>query len=151
MNIKVKKEHPDAIIPQYMTPGAGGFDLYAVEDVTICAGDLSVKVSTGLSFEIPEGWGMKLLMKSGYGSNTSLRPTLGTGLIDSDYRGVVSMMFDNVSLTTSSSGLRNHTIKKGQRMCQGVLVQLPQFTFVESEELTETTRGNGGFGHTGIN
>jgi dUTP pyrophosphatase len=170
MNIKVKKLHPDAVIPQYMTPGAAGFDLYAVEDCIIAPGE-SVKLPLGLSFEVPEGYVLYICMRSGISLKTSLRQSNGIGVIDSDYRGEVSMLFDNISAIGQSipldiSGITlfainkefehyhypegMYSIKKGDRICQGIIAPVIQATFIPSEELTETERGSGGFGHTGV-
>lgn len=180
MNIKVKKLHPDAVIPQYMTPGAAGFDLYAVEECIISPGERA-KLPLGLSFEVPEGYVLYICMRSGISLKTSLRQSNGIGVIDSDYRGEVSMLFDNTHekdlfvvknvdkgwlQVIASSGKtydisgsvvdeRNnldgtYIIKKGDRICQGIIAPVIQANFIPSEELSETERGSGGFGHTGV-
>lgn len=178
VNVKVKRIHPDAIIPQYATAGAAGFDLVAVEDVIIAPGETK-KVPLGLAFEIPEGFVMYVCMRSGIALKTKLRQSNGIGVIDSDYRGEVSMMFDNIStyrgdayhyetLTGKkiSSGTEycnigdgytrpksvnpnTYLIRKGDRIAQGVLAKVPRAAFVEVAELDETERGDGGFGSTG--
>lgn len=179
MNIKVKKLHPDAVIPQYMTAGAAGFDLCAVEDCIIFPGERE-KLPLGLSFEVPEGYVLYICMRSGIALKTSLRQSNGIGVIDSDYRGEVSMLFDNIAQpeindldlnrkeveyaqwqflhkingemekTYGIPHLKNtYIIKKGDRICQGIIAPVVQALFIQSEELTETERGAGGFGHTG--
>lgn len=162
MNIKVKKLHPDAIIPNYMTAGAAGFDLYAVENCIIYPGERA-KLPLGLSFEIPEGYVLYICMRSGIGFKTTLRQSNGIGVIDSDYRGEVSMLFDNISkphrkfffrhpphwnINANRSG--TYVIRKGDRICQGIIAPVIQANFIQSEALTETERGSGGFGHTGV-
>jgi dUTP pyrophosphatase len=169
MNIKVKKLHPDAVIPQYMTPGAAGFDLHAVEDCIIAPGE-SAKLPLGLSFEVPEGYVLYICMRSGIALKTPLRQSNGIGVIDSDYRGEVSMMFDNTLREYEDdveeynplmidnypyTGLSDvaygtYIIKKGDRICQGIIAPVIQANFIQSTELTETKRGSGGFGHTGV-
>jgi dUTP pyrophosphatase len=84
MNVKIKKMHPDAIIPSYAKPGDSGFDLVALEDVVIAAGQTK-KVPTGLAFEIPDGYEMQIRPRSGLTLNSKLRVQLGT--IDAGYRG----------------------------------------------------------------
>lgn len=152
MIIKVKKLHPDAVIPQYMTVGAAGFDLYAVEDCIISPGE-HAKIPLGLSFEVPEGFVLYICMRSGIALKTSLRQSNGIGVIDSDYRGEVSMMFDNISIVNNDVEYyaRREIIKKGDRICQGIIAPVVQAIFTESEELSATDRGTGGFGSTGAN
>lgn len=168
MNVKVKRLHPDAVIPQYATDGAAGFDFVAVEDVIIAPGETK-KVPLGLAFEIPEGFVMYVCMRSGIALKTKLRQSNGIGVIDSDYRGEVAMMFDNTSAIPSGSDdwLQTRTIdgktvfgtkapegtyiiRKGDRIAQGVLAKVPRAAFVEVAELGETERGDGGFGSTGV-
>lgn len=165
MNIKIKKLHPDAIIPKYMTTGAAGFDLYAVEDCIISPGEIA-KLPLGLSFEIPEGFVLYICMRSGISIKTYLRQSNGIGVIDSDYRGEVSMLFDNNNPDNWSNAARminnsydgstrdkcfpgSYIIKKGDRICQGIIAPVVQATFEDSQALTETERGVGGFGSTG--
>lgn len=179
VNVKVRKLHDDAVIPQYATAGAAGFDLVAVEDVIIAPGETK-KVPLGLAFEIPEVYVMYVCMRSGIALRTKLRQSNGIGVIDSDYRGEVAMMFDNISQysgdayhyetlsgETVSSGERycnvgdgymvrkevrqdTYLIRKGDRIAQGVLAKVPRAAFVEVAELDETERGSGGFGSSGI-
>lgn len=168
MNIKVKKVHPDAIIPQYMTVGAAGFDLHAVEDCIISPGERA-RLPLGLSFEIPEGYVLYICMRSGIGLKTSLRQSNGIGVIDSDYRGEVSMMFDNIRDADREQGswhpfkingesdptlegvmYGSYIIRKGDRICQGIIAPVIQANIIVTEELSTTERGTGGFGHTGV-
>ncbi|KAF6658899.1 dUTP diphosphatase [Paenibacillus polymyxa] len=172
MNVKIKCLHPDAVIPQYATPGAAAFDLVAVEDVIIAPGETK-KVPLGLAFEIPEGYVMIVAMRSGVALKTKLRQPNGIGVIDSDYRGEVAMMFDNISPTNSGfvkpylygingevtehliaepAPLFTYLIRKGDRVAQAFILPIPHVNLIETdEELSETERGTGGFGHTGVN
>ncbi|NMF00024.1 dUTP diphosphatase [Aneurinibacillus aneurinilyticus] len=166
--VKIKRLHPDAVIPRYATEGAAGFDLVAVEDVIIAPGETK-KVPLGLSFEIPEGYVMYVCMRSGIALKTKLRQPNGIGVIDSDYRGEVAMMFDNINdvpeWENMARGINNsyavetinkypsgtYIIRKGDRVAQGIIAEAPQAIFVEVDELGETERGDGGFGSTGVN
>lgn len=166
MDIKIKKTHPDAVIPKYMTAGAAGFDLCAVESCVIKPGE-SAKIPLGLSFEIPEGYVLYICMRSGIALKTNLRQSNGIGVIDSDYRGEVSMLFDNFgkthgetdTLMTINGGYEqtdygipdgSYVIKKFDRICQGIIAPVIQANFRTTEDLNETERGAGGFGHTGV-
>ena len=172
MNLKIKKLHPDAVIPKYATVGSAGFDLVAVEDVFIEPGETK-KVPLGLAFEIPVGYVLLVCMRSGIALKTKLRQPNAVGVIDSDYRGEVSMMFDNITngfvnplrilgIDGKTIFERNediepvsypegaYWIKKGERVAQGMLQQVSDAWFFEVDELTETERGTGGFGSTGV-
>ncbi|WP_188069002.1 dUTP diphosphatase [Brevibacillus brevis] len=165
--VKIKRLHPDAVIPQCATLGAAGFDLVAVEDVIIEPGETK-KVPLGLAFEIPDGLVMYVCMRSGIALKTKLRQSNGIGVIDSDYRGEVAMMFDNTHTGMYPNGAvhkygfhldgskargllyGSYLIRKGDRIAQGVLAKVPRAAFVEVTELGETERGEGGFGSSGI-
>ncbi|WP_068792823.1 dUTP diphosphatase [Brevibacillus laterosporus] len=168
--VKIKRLHPDAVIPQYATTGSAGFDLVAVEDVVISPGETK-KVPLGLAFEIPEGFVMLVCMRSGIAYNTTLRQPNGIGTIDSDYRGEVAMMFDNTNelstgatttyLSTNGEGKcvphgigfvqkGSYIVRKGDRVAQGLILPVMQAQFIVADELSETERGDGGFGSTGV-
>lgn len=142
VRVKVKKIHPDAVIPQYKTSGSAGFDLYAIEDVEIQPGETK-QIRTGLIFEIPEGYEIQIRPRSGMSLKTPLRISNAPGTIDSDYRGEVMIIAENTSIVPFS-------VEKGTRIAQGVLQKVPQAEFIEVERVSETERGEGGFGSTGI-
>lgn len=164
VNAKVKRLHPDAVIPQYAHSGDSGFDLVAVEDVIVEPGE-TVKVPTGLAFEIPAGYEIQVRPRSGITTKTRLRVQLGT--VDSGYRGEVSVMVDNTSygsglfeeglLTVSAElhptaetyHLGTYIIRKGDRIAQAVIAPVIHAEIVEADELSDTERGTGGFGSTG--
>ncbi|RAU96816.1 dUTP diphosphatase [Paenibacillus sp. YN15] len=163
MKVKIRRLSPDAVIPKYATQLSAGFDLVAVEDVIIEPGATSVKVPLGLSFELPPGYVMYVMMRSGIALRTKLRQSNGIGVIDADYRGEVAMLFDNVSRPRRKVFLRHppywnissnregtYIIRKGDRIAQGVIQRYEPVTFVEVAELSETERGAGGFGSTGV-
>lgn len=147
MKVKVKKLHPDAKLPVYATDGAGCFDLHALEsEFDILTSSLPVKVSTGLSFEIPEGYVMLVFSRSGHGFKHGIRLSNCVGVIDSDYRGEVK-----VKLHKDSTLLNQvFRVNKGDRIAQAMIVPIPKIEFVEVDELSDTERGDSGFGSTGM-
>lgn len=163
--VKVKRLHEEAVIPKYAKLGDSGFDLVAVEDVIIEPGETKV-IPTGLAFEIPPGYEMQISPRSGISRKTKLRVVLGT--TDSGYRGEVGVIVDNVNvlcedhlhgtLRTVDGGYHNtpglnyygtYIIRKGDRIAQGVISTVCDVDFEEVEELSESERGEGGYGSTG--
>lgn len=141
--LRVKKLHPDAVLPKYQTKGASGFDLVALEDVDIKAGETKL-VRTGLSVAVPEGFELQVRPRSGMSLKTNMTVANSPGTVDSDYRGEVCVIVKN------SLGSNPHVpIKKGDRIAQGVIVPVVQAEILEVESLDETERGAGGFGSTG--
>lgn len=147
IQLKVKKLHPDAIIPSYATEGAGCFDLHAIiqpgDDCFVSPG-MPLTFDTGLAVEVPKGWVMKIYSRSGHGFNSDIRLGNCVGIIDSDYRGPI-----RVKLTRDGESFNPIQFKHGDRIAQAMLEPAPQVRFVEYDELSETERGTGGFGSTG--
>lgn len=145
VRVNIKKLHPDAVIPTYAKPGDAGMDLVAVdvkEHVDSLTDETTkIIVDSGLSFEIPEGFVGLVFPRSSIQS-TGLRLTNCVGVIDSGYRGPVRAIFD-----IKDSSLSYY--QKGDRFAQIMILPYPQVVFIESEELSETERGSGGFGSTG--
>jgi len=137
MEIKIKKLHPDAVIPKYANPGDAGMDLTAV-DVSTDYGCLTYH--TGLAVEIPR-WHVGLLFprSSVYKGRQML--TNCVGVIDSGYRGEVMLKY-----TLSPTG---NDYEIGDRVGQLIILPHPKVHFVEVDELTSTKRGEGGYGSTG--
>lgn len=148
MKIRIQKLHPAAIVPKYATAGAACFDLHAcfdTEDYTARIYRNQPKViPTGLAFEIPPGHVMLVFSRSGHAFKFSTRLGNCVGVIDADYRGEVM-----VNLTRDDSDLDMLQVRQGDRIAQAMLVPYPRVTFLETEELSETDRGVGGFGSTG--
>lgn len=142
MKVKIKKLHPNAVVPQYATAGAACFDLVCVNDVMITPGREHVALKTGLAFEIPEGYVMMVYSRSGHGFKNGIRLANGTGVIDSDYRGEVMIKMHN----DGSSAL---LVTAGERIAQAMIVPVPQVELELVEELSDTARGSGGMGSTG--
>lgn len=166
MSIKIKRLHPDAVIPKYAHAGDSGFDLVAVEDVVIEPGETKL-IPTGLAFEIPEGFELQVRPRSGITLKTKLRVQLGT--VDSNYRGEVGVIVDNIAVDVygnvsqylthvdgtdyrTSELYPNDTylIRKGDRIAQGVIAPVAKMEFEEVDELSDTERSNKGFGSTGV-
>lgn len=144
MKLKVKKLDKDAVIPTYGTAGAAAFDISSLEEVTILPG-ATVKVRTGLSFEIPEGYELEIRPRSGLSFNSKIRLSNSPGTIDSDYRGEVHFILDNLMTKFPNP----YTVTKGQRLGQGIIRKVDQVEFEEVKELSSTERGEKGIGSTG--
>lgn len=143
IDVKIKKLTPDAITPTYATDGSACFDLYAVESNFV--DDIahpSALVHTGIALEVPRGFQILVFSRSGHGFKNNVRLANCVGVIDSDYRGEIKVM-----LTADSEG--SLQINKGDRVAQAQIVPNYRASFIEHEELTETSRGLGGFGSTG--
>ncbi|MCU5742928.1 dUTP diphosphatase [Bacillus cereus] len=147
MNLRVKIKRIKYVeLPKYAKPGDAGFDLVAAEDTIIWPGETKV-VQTGLAFEIPPGFELQVRPRSGMTRNTKLRVILGT--VDSGYRGEIGVLVDNTERQISLN-MKAHVIEKGTRIAQGVIAPVVTAHFVEVDELSESDRGTGGFGSTGV-
>ena len=138
VNIKVVKESEDAILPQYAHFSDAGADLYANEEVDIQPNEVKV-VSTGLKIEIPNGYEMQVRNRSGMTVKTPIIVQLGT--VDSDYRGTLGVMMYN-------HGDTPYRVQKGDKIAQAVIMPTYHGNFLITDKLTETERGEGGFGST---
>ena len=142
LKITFKKLDENAVIPSYGSEFAAGADLYSLPgDVTIAPGQ-TVIIHTGLSFEIPEGYGGFIFARSGLATKKGLAPANKVGVIDSDYRGEIM-----VALHNSSGSVQ--AVSGGERIAQIVFLPYAAAEFFESDALGDTKRGDGGFGSTG--
>lgn len=144
--IKINKLSEHATIPTRGSEEAAGCDLYAnIEEkpyyTVILPGDTEF-IKTGIAMEIPEGFGGFIYARSGLASKRGLRPANCVGVVDSDYRGEIIVALHNDSIEEQAVG-------NGDRVAQMVIAPYLKPDFVEVESLTDTERGNGGFGHTG--
>lgn len=139
MEIKVKKLDPDAKLPEYSNATDAGMDLFSIEDVVIKPGELQ-KVKTGLSIELPDGYVSLVWDKSGIAAK-SLKTV--AGVIDSGYRGEYLIAMINL-------GKEDYIINKGDKVAQVLIQKVEHPTVVSVSDLSETSRGAGGFGSTGI-
>lgn len=142
--IKVKLLNELATIPQYKTSGAAAFDIATTDDSTVINPGEQAKFGTGLAFEIPEGNVMLVFSRSGHGFTNRVRLSNCVGVIDSDYRGELKVALEN-------DGVEPLNINTGDRIAQAMIIKAEQVALVEADDLTETTRGAGGFGSTGVN
>lgn len=147
MRVKVKKLHPDAVVPKYAKPGDAGLDLVAInrEHERTPTGRVLAVYGTGLAVEIPPGYVGLIFPRSSI-AKTDLALTNSVGVIDSGYRGEIKFKF---ALNTDDSKLDFATYKVGDRIGQLVIMPYPQIELVEAEELSDSERGTGGFGSSG--
>jgi dUTP pyrophosphatase len=139
LEINIKKLVKEAIIPKYQTKGSAGFDFHSVEDITILAGQIML-IKTGISVEIPESYEMQIRPRSGLALKHGISVWNSPGTIDSDYRGEIGIILVNAG--------KNFSIRKGDRIAQGVINKVEICQFIIAEDLSETVRGEGGFGST---
>ena len=143
MEVKVinKSRHN---LPTYETAGSAGFDLRAdiEESVTIHPME-RVIIATGMFFEIPVGYEMRVQTRSGMAAKYAVIVCNTPGCVDSDYRGEVKVILINL-------GSSDFVVEPGDRIAQGIISAVARAEFVEVDSLSKTERGEGGFGHTGI-
>jgi dUTP pyrophosphatase len=146
MKLKVKKLHRNAMIPTYGSKNAAAFDLYSAEQVTVQPGQ-TVAIDTGLAFDLPENHYLEIYPRSGLSLNSNIRIANAPGIVDEDYRGSVKIIVDNVMVKFPNP----YIINIGQRLAQGIVrFRKEQDEFEEVNELSETERGDKGFGSSGI-
>ena len=142
--VKVKRLNDSAVLPKRATEGSAGADLYACinEPVTISPGEL-VKIPTGIAIELESNdLAAFLFARSGLGVKHGITLSNSVGVVDSDYRGEICVGLCNVSSEP-------YTIQPNERVAQMVIMPVACADFVEAEELSDTVRGEGGFGSTG--
>lgn len=140
MKILAKKLDPDAKIPSYAHPGDAGMDLYSLEDITIDSGG-RISCRTGFAMQIPQGYAGLIWDKSGIAANNGIKTM--AGVVDSGYRGEIKTVLVNL-------GKEAYNIKKGDKIAQMLIQKVENLEIVEVEKLDETSRGEGGFGSTGL-
>ena len=143
IDVNIKKLNEKAIIPTYGTECSAGFDLYSVsdEEITINPHE-TVFIKTGLAMEIPIGYGGFIFARSGLSTKKGLAPVNKVGIIDADYRGEIMVALYNQTDETK-------TIDAHERIAQMVIMPFITANFIETNELSETKRGNNGFGSSG--
>ena len=136
-----KSKHP---LPEYATAAAAGLDLRASLDTPVVLKPLErAMIPTGLFIEIPVGYEAQVRPRSGLAAKHGITVLNSPGTIDADYRGEIKVIAVNLSST-------EFTIENGERIAQLVVAKHEQVEWIPAEELTDTTRGAGGFGHTGV-
>lgn len=145
VRIKVKRTAggDDLPLPQYMTKGAAGMDLYAAvkQSEVINPGQIKL-IPTGLFIAVPEGYEAQIRPRSGLALKHGITMVNTPGTIDADYRGEIGLIMIN-------HGQRPFEVKRGDRVAQMVINRIAQADFVEVDDLDDTTRSAGGFGSTG--
>lgn len=143
MKIKVKKLNERAVVPTYGSAGSAGGDLYSAEknDVVVAPGETAF-IGTGIAVEIPESYVGLVYARSGLACKKGLAPANKVGVIDSDYRGEIKVALLN-------HGKVSQTIAQGERIAQLVVAPYLSVEYEETDSLTDTVRGEGGFGSTG--
>jgi len=132
----------DMPLPQYMTSEAAGMDIFAavVQEEVILPGERK-KIPTGIAIALPDGFEAQIRPRSGLAIHEGITLLNSPGTIDADYRGEISLIVIN-------HGKKPFLIRRGMRLAQMVIQKVYQVEWVESEVLSGTTRGAGGFGHT---
>lgn len=142
--MKIKKLNENAIVPTRGSATAAGYDLYACLDCdsVIIPPHTTFLIDTGWAMEIPVGHFGAIFARSGLATKQGLRPANCVGIIDSDYRGPVKVAMHNDST-------KSQIVTNGDRIAQLVIIEYFGIDFEIAEELSDTTRGAGGFGSTG--
>ena len=149
MEVRIRKLHPDAVIPKYAKAGDAGLDLTAV--TKSYDRDGNVVYGTGLAFEIPDGYVGLVFPRSSL-SSLDIALSNCVGVIDSGYRGEVTAKFKPAMLFNREQRpiiLNNRIYEVGERVAQIIIIPYPKIEFIESDELSETERGTGGYGSSG--
>lgn len=142
MKVKIVNRSKHAL-PEYATIHSAGMDIRANLDTPIVMKPLERKlIPTGLYIELPEGYEAQIRPRSGLAIKKGITVLNSPGTIDADYRGEICVILVNLSA-------EDFEINDGERICQMVIAAHAQAEWVEVEELGETERGAGGFGHTG--
>ena len=143
MKVKIKKVHPNAVIPSYAKSGDAGMDLVATSVIGETLG--SITYGLGIALEIPEGFVGLVFPRSSI-RKTNLQLSNSVGVIDSGYRGELQATFNKVQ---GIDNVERENYKVGDRVCQIMIIPHPTIEFNEVNELSNTERGEGGFGSTG--
>lgn len=143
MNINILRMTDSAKLPERGSVSAAGYDLFAdvSQDVTIAPHETKM-IGTGLAMEIPEGYFGGIFARSGLSTKEGLRPANCVGVVDSDYRGEIKVALHN-------DGEVPRVVTSAQKIAQLVVVPFLSIGFTEVSELSDTVRGEGGFGSTG--
>ncbi|MBN2418801.1 MAG: dUTP diphosphatase [Deltaproteobacteria bacterium] len=145
IELKIKKpDNYDLPLPAYETKGSSGMDIRAwtEDDITLNPGEIKL-IPTGISISIPQGYEAQIRPRSGLALRHGIGLVNSPGTIDSDYRGEIGIIMANF-------GKEQFVIRKGDRIAQMVISRVYQAFIMEVEDLDSTDRGEGGFGHSGV-
>ncbi len=140
--VRIKRLRPGAVLPAYQTAGAAGMDLCAAEEVTLPPGGVAA-VPTGWAVEIPAGYEMQVRPRSGLALKQGIMVANSPGTVDSDYRGEVCVLLYNTREVPFE-------IRRGDRIAQAIVGPVSRIAWRETDDLSDTARGAGGFGSTGV-
>ncbi len=143
--LKIKKLKDNAVIPKRATSGSAGVDLYACidEPITVKSGDL-VKIPTGIAIELPsDNMAAFVFARSGLGINHGIAPSNAVGVVDSDYRGEICVGLTN-------HGTKPFVIEPQTRIAQLIVMPVLPLPILEVDDLSDTERGEKGFGSSGV-
>jgi dUTP pyrophosphatase len=142
VEISIRRLDPGLPLPAYAHPGDAGADLCAREDVTLAPGERRL-VPTGIALALPEGYVALVHPRSGLAHRAGLSIVNAPGTIDAGYRGEVQVCLVNLDPATPIE------LRRGDRIAQLVIQQFETATFVEADDLPDSSRGAGGYGSTG--
>jgi len=143
MQVKIKKLSPEALIPSYAKNGDAGMDVIATKVINENLG--SITYGTDIAMEIPKGFVGLIFPRSSI-RKTNLQLSNSVGVVDSGYRGEIQATFNKIQ---GIDNIERDSYKVGDRICQIIIIPYPPIEFKEVDELTNTERGEGGFGSTG--
>ncbi len=145
VNAKLKEGFEDLGFPKYETENSAAIDLRAaIEETIILKPGEHKLISSGLFMEIPQGYNLRITPRSGWAYKHGISIVNSPGIIDADYRGEIGVILIN-------HGKKDYVIERGDRIAQATLSKFEQAEFTAVEELSQTKRGDGGFGSTGKN
>ena len=143
MKVSIKKLNDRAVVPTYGSPFSAGGDLYSAEESEVVIGPgKTAMIGTGLAMEIPEGYVGLIYARSGLATKRGLAPANKVGVIDSDYRGEIKVALYNQSDAPQA-------VAAGERIAQIVIAPFLHAEYEVKDTLSDTERGEGGFGSTG--
>ncbi|MDZ4181107.1 MAG: dUTP diphosphatase [Coriobacteriia bacterium] len=143
MRVLIKRLDRDLPLPAYAHPGDAGLDLFSADDLTLEPGARAL-IPTGIAVAIPDGFAGFVQPRSGLAIRNGLSLVNTPGLIDAHYRGEIKVIAINLDTATPI------TISRGEKIAQLVIQPVARVQLVETNELDETARGEGGFGSTGV-
>ena len=146
MKVKIKKLYKDSILPTKAHTTDAGFDLYAHN--VMRDNQANLVYTTGVAMEIPQGYVGLIFSRSSI-SRKDLILTNCVGVIDSGYRGEITFKFKRVNFVEQQDGLLENDYLKGERIGQIIIMPYPEIEFVEVDELSDSERGDGGYGSSG--
>jgi deoxyuridine 5''-triphosphate nucleotidohydrolase (dut) len=142
LELKIRKINEEAKLPEYAHEGDAGLDLFSVDDIAILPGE-SKLIKTGIQIELPKDTEAQVRPRSGLALKNQITVLNSPGTIDEGYRGEVGVILIN-------HGKEQFHVEKGMKIAQMLIKPVLKVTIKEVVELTDTTRGEGGFGSTGL-